>query len=196
MFSASAPQQGVAGTEADLDDKLIAEKVIAGQRELFRFLVERHEKQVYALGISFLRNNDDAADFTQEVFIKAFRSLSQFEGASRFSTWLYRVAYNTALNKVSRRKEYLSLAENYDAQSSILTPEEESVKEAVRQAVRQAVNELPERYRVCIDLFFFYERSYEEIEVITGDPVGTIKSHVFRAKKILREKLHDLNYNG
>jgi RNA polymerase sigma-70 factor (ECF subfamily) len=193
MFAESAVQHDV--TEADLDDKLIAEKVLTGQRELFRFLVERHEKRVYALGISFLRNSDDASDFTQEVFIKAFRSLEQFEGASRFSTWLYRIAYNTALNKVSRRKEYLSLAENFDAESSFLTPEEETVKEAVRQAVRQAVSELPERYRICIDLFFFYERSYEEIEAITGDPVGTIKSHVFRAKKILREKLHDLNYN-
>ncbi|MDR3301826.1 MAG: sigma-70 family RNA polymerase sigma factor [Spirochaetaceae bacterium] len=185
------------GTDAalpdfELDDKIIVERVLGGECELYRLLVERHQRQVNALGMSFLRNKDDAADFSQDVFFKAFHSLEQFEGAARFSTWLYRIAYNTALNKVSRRKEYMSLAENYEGESSTLTPEEESVKEAVRQAVRQAVSELPEKYRLCIDLFFFYDRSYEEIEAITGDPVGTIKSHVFRAKKILREKLQDL----
>jgi RNA polymerase sigma-70 factor (ECF subfamily) len=184
--------RGNAVSDLDLDDNLIVERVVSGQRELYRFLVDRHERQVHALGMSFLRNRDDAADFTQDVFLKAFRSLPQFEGASRFSTWLYRVAYNTALNDVSRRKEYFSLAEDFDAESSFLTPEEESVKRAVRQAVRQAVAELPEKYRICIDLFFFYDRSYEEIEAITGNPVGTIKSHVFRAKKILREKLAGL----
>ncbi|MDR3325428.1 MAG: sigma-70 family RNA polymerase sigma factor [Spirochaetaceae bacterium] len=178
--------------DCELDDKLIVARVVSGERALYRFLVERHQRQVNALGLSFLRNRDDAADFSQEVFFKAFHCLGQFEGAARFSTWLYRIAYNTALNKVNRRKEYLSLADNYEAESLGLSPEEESVKEAVRQAVRQAVAELPERYRICIDLFFFYDRSYEEIEAITGDPVGTIKSHVFRAKKILREKLRDL----
>jgi RNA polymerase sigma-70 factor (ECF subfamily) len=185
-------ERGGTASDLDLDDNLIVEKVVSGQRELYRFLVDRHQKQVHALGMSFLRNRDDAADFAQEVFLKAFRSLNQFEGASRFSTWLYRIAYNTALNDVSRRKEYLSLAEDYDSESSLLTPEEESVKRAVCQAVRRAVEELPEKYRICIDLFFFYDRSYEEIETITGNPVGTIKSHVFRAKKILREKLKGL----
>jgi RNA polymerase sigma-70 factor (ECF subfamily) len=181
-----------APSDFDLDDNLIVKKVISGQRELCRFLVDRHQREVNALGISFLRNREDAADFTQEVFLKAFRNLRQFEGTARFSTWLYRIAYNTALNNVNRRKEYLSLAENYDAESALLTPEEESVKSVVRQAVRQAVQELPEKYRSCIDLFFFYDRSYEEIETITAYPVNTIKSYVFRAKKILREKLKDL----
>jgi RNA polymerase sigma-70 factor (ECF subfamily) len=174
-----------------LTDAVLVEKVLNGEDSFYRMLVERYEKQVYSLGMSFFHNPGDSEDFTQEVFVKAFRSLGQFEGRSRFSTWLYRIAYNSAINKAQRRTEYAGLAENAEAVFG-LTPEEESVRAAVREAVREAVNDLPEKYRVCIDLFFFYDCSYYEISTITGDPVNTIKSHIFRAKKILREKLRDV----
>jgi RNA polymerase sigma-70 factor (ECF subfamily) len=169
------------------DDGAVAQ-ILGGDRDKFRLLVERHEKAVYGMGMSFFRNADDARDFTQDVFLKAFRSLGSFQGRSRFSTWLYRIAYNTALNMKERRKEYRSLSEEEEIRDDE-TPERGAIRQAVCLAVRQAVSELPERYRICIDLYFFYERSYEEIEKITGMPVNTIKSHVFRAKKLLREKL-------
>jgi RNA polymerase sigma-70 factor (ECF subfamily) len=140
--------------------------------------------------MGFFRNRDDASDFTQEVFLKVFRNLTRFEGRSRFSTWLYKIAYNTAVNSVTRKKDYRSLAEN-EAAAEVDNPEQKMLRETARQAVLEAVAMLPERYRVCVDLFFFYGRSYQEIEAITGFPVNTIKSHVFRAKKLLREKLRD-----
>lgn len=176
----------------DSDDAAVIARVQNGEAGLFRVLIERYTKQVNALGCGFLRNACDSEDFTQEVFVKAFQNLAQFEGRARFSTWLYRIAYNTAVNKVNRRAEYLSLAEDESIEAVQLSPEEESVRAAVRAAVRQAVAELPEKYRLCIDLFFFYDCSYDEISAITGDPVNTIKSHVFRAKKLLREKLRHL----
>jgi RNA polymerase sigma-70 factor (ECF subfamily) len=171
----------------DLDDQLIAAEVVSGQKNLFRLLVNRYEKTVYAMGLSFFHNTEDASDFTQEVFLKVFRSLPCFEGRSRFSTWLYKIAYNTAVNSVNRRKEYQSLAE--DKAQDRKTPEKAVLRDAVKEAVQEAVRELPERYRICVDLFFFYGRSNLEIQAITGYPVNTIKSHVFRAKKLLREKL-------
>ncbi|MCL2196374.1 MAG: sigma-70 family RNA polymerase sigma factor [Treponema sp.] len=185
------------GGESDYNDQLIVGQVVSGQKDLFRLLVRQHERAVYGMGLSFFRNPEDASDFTQEVFLKAYRSLSHFEGRSRFSTWLYKIAYNTALNEVNRRKEYRSLAEE-DANkllSSDETPERLALRNAAREAVQAAIKELPERFRVCIDLFFFYDRSYQEIEAITGIPVNTIKSHVFRAKIILREKLECLSEN-
>jgi RNA polymerase sigma-70 factor (ECF subfamily) len=175
---------------AVIDEQLLVTQVIAGEKELFRLLVKNYEQKVYAMGMSFFRNTEDASDFTQEVFLKAYRSLAAFERRSRFSTWLYKIAYNTAINSINRRKEYRSLADEEPA-SEDDTPEQRLMRRLVRQAVQEAVEELPERYRVCIDLFFFYERSYKEIEAITGFPVNTIKSHVFRAKKLLREKLKD-----
>ncbi|MDR0382727.1 MAG: sigma-70 family RNA polymerase sigma factor [Spirochaetaceae bacterium] len=180
---------------SELSDETIAAEIIAGRQELFRLLVERHERRVIGLGLGFFRNEDEAADFAQDVFLKAASALPQFEGRSRFSTWLYRIAYTSAINRVNRRKEYRSLSEN-DCESAYGTPEEEHIKALAREAVRQAVAELPEKYRICVDLFFFYERSYEEIKVITGHPVNTIKSHVFRAKKILREKLKSFVEGG
>jgi len=180
--------------EAEFNDHLVVSQIVSGQKDLFRLLVRHYEKAVYGMGLSFFRNQEDASDFTQEVFLKAYRSLPRFEGRSRFSTWLYKIAYNTALNEVNRRKEYQSLADE-DADKLINngeTPERLTLRNAAKEAIQEAITELPERFRICVDLFFFYDRSYQEIEVITGIPVNTIKSHVFRAKILLREKLEDL----
>ena len=170
------------------EDKIIVNQILSGQKELFRLLIKRHERAVYGMGMSFFRNAEDAADFTQEVFLKVYQNLSGFEGRSRFSTWIYKIAYNTAINNATRRKEYHSLAEDEIVIESD-NPERILLKNLARDAVLEAIKELPERFRACVDLFFFYDQSYNEIEDITGYPVNTIKSHVFRAKKILREKL-------
>jgi RNA polymerase sigma-70 factor (ECF subfamily) len=172
-------------------DELVVSQIKAGQKDMFRLLVMRYKRPVYGMGLSFFHNDEDAGDFSQEVFLKAYRSLSRFEGRSRFSTWLYKIAYNTAVNGVNRRKEYCSLVER-EAEleaSAKDAPERQLIRKAAKEAVLASLQELPERYRVCIDMFFFYDCSYQEIEVITGFPVNTVKSHVFRAKKLLREKL-------
>ena len=179
----------------DDEDRVITAQIVAGQKELFRLLVKRHERAVYGMGMSFFRNAEDASDFSQEVFLKTFRNLSRFEGRARFSTWLYKIAYNTAINSVTRKKEYQSLTED-EIVSGDDTPEHALLKRLARDAVLEAIETLPERFKMCVDLFFFYDRSYQEIEVITGYPVNTIKSHVFRAKKLLREKLKGIaSYN-
>jgi RNA polymerase sigma-70 factor (ECF subfamily) len=184
--------------EGDADDLMIVSQIVSGQKDLFRLLIRRYERSVYGMGVSFFRNKEDASDFTQEVFLKVYRSLSRFEGRSRFSTWLYKIAYNTAVNGVNRKKEYQSLAEEGAAElvSNAETPEKILLRQAARQAVVEALEYLPERYRVCVDMFFFYDRSYQEIEAITGFPVNTIKSHGFRAKKLLREKLEGIAESG
>ena len=186
-------------SEDDADDHLIISQIVSGQNDLFRLLVRRHKRAVHGMGMSFFRNREDTSDFTQEVFLKVYRNLSRFEGRSRFSTWLYKIAYNTAINSVNRNKEYQSLAVEDEAGPLLCdneTPERILLRQAARQALLNALKELPERYRVCVDLFFFYDRSYQEIEAITGFPVNTIKSHVFRAKKMLREKLEGIADNS
>jgi len=170
-------------------DEFIVSQVKSGQKDIFRLLIRRYDRPVYGMGMSFFRNAEDASDFVQEVFLKAYRSLPRFEERSRFSTWLYKIAYNTAINGVNRRKEYRSLAEVDVEPADGDTPERLAIRSAVRDAVLTGVSELPERYRICVDLYFFYDCPYREIAEITGFPVNTIKSHVFRAKKLLREKL-------
>ena len=177
------------------DDRIILEQILSGQKELFRFLVKRYESAIYGMGLGFFRNEEDASDFTQEVFLKVYRSLSRFEGRSRFSTWLYKIAYNTALNSVKRKKDYRSLAED-DMLPDMDTPERNMLRKIITEAVLESIKDLPQRFRICVDLFFFYDRSYQEIEMITGFPVNTVKSHVFRAKKILRSKLENFADGG
>jgi RNA polymerase sigma-70 factor (ECF subfamily) len=181
--------ENTAGFLAAQDEAILVDQILSGQKELFRLLIGRYQRQVHAMGTGFFRNAEDAADFTQEVFIKAYRNLGSFGGRSRFSTWLYRIAYNTAVNGINRRREYQSLAEDPPTEEG---PEQQVLRRAAQQAVKDAVAELPEKYRICVDLFFFYDRSVREIGEITGLPENTVKSHVFRAKKLLREKLGQL----
>jgi RNA polymerase sigma-70 factor (ECF subfamily) len=170
---------------------LIIGEILSGDAKVFRLLVRRYEKAVFSMGMSFFHNREDASDFSQEVFLKIYRNLAQFKGGSRFSTWLYRVAYNTGINGINRRKDYRSLAEE-DAVPDFDTPEKRVMLKSAKAAIKQAVDGLPERYRICVDLFFFYDRAYKEIVTITGYPGNTIKSHVFRAKKLLQETLGDV----
>jgi RNA polymerase sigma-70 factor (ECF subfamily) len=180
------------------DDRFIVDQIVSGRKELFRVLAQRYERAVYAMGLSFFRNAEDAADFVQEVFLKSFRGLSGFEGRSRFSTWLYRIAYNTAVNSLRSRKNYGEGQVQQLGQETTdgETPERLSIRSAVAEAVREAVRDLSEERRICVDLFFFYDQTYQEIETITGFPINTIKSHVFRAKKLLREKLAEIAEGG
>ena len=150
-----------------------------------------YQNRVQAIGFSFFRNQTDTEDFTQDVFLKVFAKLDTFKGDSQFSTWLTRIAYTTAVNAKERGKEYESIADETVLPSLVRTPEELQIRTVTAQAIKEAVKELPDNYGVCLDLYFFYDMSYDEIAVVTGFPVNTIKSHIFRAKKILRQKLKD-----
>jgi RNA polymerase sigma-70 factor (ECF subfamily) len=172
----------------DLSDEEAISLVLSGDAEAFAVLVRRHRSKVMRLGMSFFHDEDEAEDFAQDVFVKAYTALASFKGRSSFSTWLLRIAYNTAVNAKERKREVLPLDSDEDLPGSpgadVTQAEEEEVA-----AVRAAMAGLPPRQALCVELFFYYNLKYAEIGEITGFPVNTIKSHVFRAKKILREKL-------
>jgi RNA polymerase sigma-70 factor (ECF subfamily) len=169
-------------------DEQIVGKVREGEIELFREIVLRYQRRIFGIGMRFHRNRDDAYDFTQEVLIKAYNHLPSYRGESRFYSWLIRIAYNHGINAVKSGRPCVSLAEDY-LHSPEDGPEAIHVREEIRAALSRAVQELPERYRICVDLFFFFGLSYPEIAGITGFPVNTIKSHVFRAKQLLKDAL-------
>jgi RNA polymerase sigma-70 factor (ECF subfamily) len=173
------------------DDLLLCREVLAGKTSSFALLAERYRKRIFSLGYGFFRNPDDTDDFVQDVLVKLYVSLGSFRGESSFSTWLMRIAYNTAINSIKRRREYTSLAEDYEIPYEGTGPEEDHLRACSRAAIREALADLPERYRVCVDMYFFYDMPYADISEVTGLPVNTIKSHVFRAKKLLRDKLDE-----
>ena len=194
--------------EADAkEDERLCKKVLEGDTRAFATLSQKHRGRILSLGLSFFKDMDDAEDFLQEVLVKVYLSLKQFKGKSRLSTWITKIAYTTAVNSIKRRKSYVSLAECFEsdgcsgergfralfgAEQAAETPEDEAIKKATIAAIREAVSSLPEPYRVCIDFFFFYDMSYREIAEAAGIPLNTVRSHIFRAKKILRRHLDEL----
>jgi RNA polymerase sigma-70 factor (ECF subfamily) len=174
--------------ENDRDCRLIGE-VLSGNKESFAGLVRRYQNRVYSLGLRFFRNAEDARDFAQEVFVKAFERLATFRGEARFSTWLMKVAYYHGISVQRSKKEPDSLPEDFDIPDRGETPEQLHARGVAARALKDAVRLLPDRYRICIDLYFSFGMTYEEVALTTDIPVGTVKSHVFRAKQALRAAL-------
>jgi len=181
----------LARTETAHRDFTLVKRVLNGDKTAFAQLISLYERKIRGMGYSFFKNTTDTEDFVQDVFLKTYTKLPTFRGDSQFSTWLIRVAYNTAINSKKRRKEYASLSENFDLIDTDYGPEERQLRKFTSKAVQEAIKELPQNYSICLDMYFFYDFAYNEISVITGLPVNTVKSNVFRAKKLLKTKLED-----
>ncbi len=175
-------------------EKLLVAEILHGRPEKFAEIVSAYRKKVMNLGMSFFHDSDDAEDFSQDVFIKVFENLAGFRGKSRLSTWIMRIAWNMAINSKTRKKTDDAILEDDLIVSSDDTPEESAVKKSVRESIALAVENLDEKYRICLELYFYHGMKYDEISEVTGFPTGTIKTNVFRAKKILSEKLCDLRF--
>ncbi len=176
-------------TASSVQDKHLCKAILNGRTEYFSILVAKYQKRIYSLGISFFKNHDDAEDFVQDVMLKAFAALPKFRNEAAFSTWLMRIAYNSAINSINRKREFVSAFEDFEITSTELSPEERHMQECIKNSIQKAINDLPEKYRICIDLYFFYQMPYADIEMITKIPINTIKSHIFRSKKILKAEL-------
>jgi RNA polymerase sigma-70 factor (ECF subfamily) len=169
-------------------DEYIIKKVQQGNVGLFEEVVKKYQRRIFGMGMMFFRNPDDASDYVQEVFIKTFNNIQTYRGQSKFYYWLIRVAYNHGINMVKGMKRAESLVDTLVVDWD-LSPEESQMKKDIYSALQRAVDDLPEKYRICIDLYFFYGCPYHEITAMTGFPVNTVKSHVFRAKQLLRDAL-------
>ena len=188
-------QQSLTYSSIKKRDESLIKSILRGKKSDFSKLMSLYKKRIFIFGKSFFHNDTDADDFVQDVFLKAYTHLDSFRGKSLFSTWLMKIAWTTAVNSVNRKKEYVSMAENMEIADADFTPEEREIKNITQAAIRQAILELPEKYAICIDMYFSYDISYKDISEITGFPENTVKSHIFRAKKLLRSKLEDFYAN-
>ncbi len=167
-----------------------ARRVLGGDVEAFRQIVNRHQARILFLGLKFLRGVEDAEDFAQEVFIRAYERLSTFRGSVPFSAWLYRVAYNLAVNKYHLKKRQAPAVSAVEQlPDSNYSPEHRLLTEELSEWVRRTLVKIPEVYHQLIRMHFFEGRSYQEISKALEMPVNTIKSYVFRAKELIRQRL-------
>ncbi|MGA7201947.1 MAG: sigma-70 family RNA polymerase sigma factor [Candidatus Cybelea sp.] len=169
------------------DGDLVA-MTLQGNSEAFATLVERYDRAVYHLSYRMLHNVEDARDATQEAFFKAFRSLRTFRACAKFSTWIFAISYHACCDRLARRKHDAS-DELPDRADPAQGPEQQAIALDEASRLRQAIDALPEKYRAVVTLFHLQGRQYEEIASVLGLPLGTVKTHLFRAKEQLRRLL-------
>jgi len=172
----------------------IISRVQSGDTDAFELLVLENEKLVYNIALKMLGNEADAMDASQEVFIKAFTSISGFRGESKFSVWLYRMTNNICIDMLRRRRgETVSLSvddgegdsQQADIPDERFQPEEILQRKELRAAVRRGIAQLPEDYRQVLLLREIGGQTYDEIGETLGLDIGTVKSRIFRARKKL-----------
>lgn len=172
-----------------ISDQDLVAGALAGDGEAFGVLVERYERAVYNLCLRMLRNTEDAKDATQEAFFKAFRSLRTFRLGAKFSTWILTIGYNASCDRLSKRR-HDSGAEITERADPGPGPAEETEREDEARRLRRAIDMLPEKYRAVITLYHLQGLQYDEIALILGLPMGTVKTHLFRGKELLRKRLN------
>lgn len=171
------------------DDIYYIEKILAGETECFACLVDRYGRAVFSLVVKIVGNREDAEELCQDVFVKAFRSLASFKGKSSFSTWIYRIAYNTAVSRTRYRKqEFLSIEED-----QLVNVSEEDVAEVFGRSgneemlvrLEAAMEKLTHEERALLLLFYMQEKTVEDVAVISELSVSNVKTRLHRIRKKL-----------
>lgn len=177
-------------------EKNLIHRAKKGDVSAFEELISGYEKKVYNTVYRFFNNSEDAMDITQEIFIKVFTSLHSFRENSSFSTWLYRIAVNTCIDFLRKKKDDTlpikdEMVVGNDTKHSSYTqlPEDFVEKQELKQALLKAIDSLPKEQRICVILRDIQGFSYTEISEILMCSLGTIKSRLSRGRRALRQKL-------
>ena len=176
--------------QPERDDQALVAASQSGDREAFDEIVERHRRAVYQVCYRFVNNHEDASDLAQETFVRAWKGLRNFKGEAALSTWLYRIAVNVSLNRVSAKgltTEPIEADRFIDTKAD--APGANLFREERKTAVRRAIAELPDKQRATLMLRTYHDMSHQEIADVLGSSVGAVKANFFHAlanlKKIL-----------
>lgn len=190
-------EQNAGGSTSLADEELVG-RVLAGEEELYEVLVKRYQSRVHAHVTRMVGNREDALDLSQEIFLKVFGALGRFNPDYKFSTWLFRIAGNAAIDHLRKRRPRTVPLEVPDPQGGMSSPEYRShdpdpyaeLRNVERgSAIAEAIASLPAEFRELITLRHFGGLSYEEIAKTKRMPLGTVKNKLFRARAVLKERL-------
>ena len=182
------------GDEQDADDRILIQRFLDGEKAAFERLVERYYRRIDRLAQQVVGHPMAAEDITQEAFLRAYRAISRFRGEASFYSWLYRITLNLCLNYLRRQPKASSVAADAPtAQSDVSADPSALLEDRERERlVRGAIDALPPHYRVVVVLRDLEGLSYQEIANVLSIPVGTVKSRINFAKRLLKEKLRAL----
>ena len=180
-----------------LADGELVQTAVAGREASFEELVRRYQRPIAAYVYRMVGDYDSALDLTQEVFIKVYNSLARYRSEFKFSTWIYKIAHNAAIDHLRRhavREQALTCSVDGERREVViesrrLTPEQESERKERRSEIESVVQLLQASYRELIVLRHSHDLSYDEISEVTGLPLGTVKNRLFRAREAMRDLL-------
>jgi len=174
------------GEKENLSDEQIIEKVRSSDQELYVLIVERYQNKLVRYATSILKDEHAAIDAVQDSLIKAFINLNSFDTKMKFSSWIYRIVHNEAMNSFAKRKNEISLPEGFDIESEENIVDSLS-KEEMREQINKCLSQIPNLYSEPLSLFFLEEKSYEEISDILRIPIGTVGTRINRAKVLMKK---------
>jgi len=180
-------------------DLELIERILAGHGDDFRLLVERYAPGAITLAQRVLGDRGEAEEAVQDAFVRLHKALPGFRHGSEFSTWFYRIVYNVCLTRRARRRNPATVSIDTVVLDGRLVapgtntgsprPDLRFEEEELRDVIDRAIMGLPEVFRGVFTLFFVQEMSYEEIAEVTGLPLNTVKTRLFRARKIMRDEV-------
>ena len=200
--SLGIPLSSARTSPVELDDQQLITASKHGDQDAFARLVQRYQRRIFNLVYRMLQQYEEASEITQETFLAAWQGLPSFRGDARFATWLYRIAYNCALKQLETRKRDKALRVALQAEQVLQShvgyeSTDAQMDEHERQAfVQEHLSRLPAKYRIVLILRHLQDMSYEEMAEILTMPIGTIKTHLFRARNLLKERLQGLDRNS
>ncbi|HEY6543135.1 MAG TPA: sigma-70 family RNA polymerase sigma factor [Ktedonobacteraceae bacterium] len=187
--------QGAISSQAEQDDTQLVKASQQGDQDAFALLVQRHQRLVFNLSLRMVEDYEDASEVTQEAFLAAWQGLPSFRSEARFATWLYRIAYHCCLRQLERRKRERDLQAAIQAEYILDGINEAQHTEDILElrdqqaVVLDQLAQLPTKYCRVLVLRHLQEMTYEEMADILSMPIGTIKTHLFRARNLLKERL-------
>lgn len=171
------------------DENILIEAINNGDTRAYAQLVDRYKDLVYTLALRMLKHKEEAEEVAQDTFIKVFKSLDKFKGDSKFSTWIYKVTYNTCLDSIKKNKKHLNNVAideyTFNKLDTIDNALDNIIKEEKSALIKNCINKLPEDSSALLTLFYFEELSLDEISKIINIEANTVKVKLFRARKKL-----------
>lgn len=185
---------GTIATPLEQDDVKLVTASKNGDQDAFSLLVQRYQRRVFNLVLRMLQDYEEASETTQEAFLAAWQGMPAFRGEARFSTWLYRIAYNCALKQLELRKRERTLQQALQAEQTLESTSDEQKNAHLaaldsQELVQEQLSQLPAKYRIVLILRHLQDMTYEEMAEVLTMPIGTIKTHLFRARNLLKERL-------
>ena len=177
------------------NDQILINQILAGDTYAFTQLVNRYKDLVFTLALRMLKNREEAEEVSQDTFIKTYKSLDKFKGDSKFSTWIYKVAYNSCLDRIKKNKKYLNdveINEFTEHQVKIVDNAFDALVEEERnQLIQDCLHLLPSEDSFLLTLYYFEEQTLDEIANIVGLTANNVKVKIFRSRKKLASILKD-----